>query len=178
MPELPLAYVDPADRLAPTPERRRHSRVETASETVKDTQGRISWPYRAFDTLATMERRGSITAAMRQAGEDFRAAFAAAHLDPLKCQDLARPRVDNAPRPDIDRHTIAARGAVWDAVRAVGGIASPAGSCLWQVVGWEQSLKDWAAEQGWNGRRLHDQAAAGILIAALGVLAEFYRLAD
>lgn len=172
----PLAYIDPADRLAPTPERARHSRVVRLPHAIADEAGRPSRPYRAYDTLATMERRGSITAAMRQAGEDFRAAFAAAHLDPLKCQDIARPRVDNAPRPDIDRRTIAARGAVWDAVRAVGGIASPAGSCLWQVVGWEQSLKDWAAEQGWNGRRLHDQAAAGILIAALGVLAEFYKL--
>ena len=56
------------------------------------------------------------------------------------------------------------------AIRAVGGLGSPAGSCLWHVVGWEQSLKEWALGQGWNGRRVSQEAASGILIAALGAL--------
>ncbi len=64
----------------------------------------------------------------------------------------------------------AARTAVWRAIRALGGIASPAGSCLWHVVGWERSLKEWALEQGWAGRRVSQEAASGILIAALGAL--------
>jgi hypothetical protein len=33
-----------------------------------------------------------------------------------------------------------------------------------------RSLKEWALEQGWNGRRVSQEAASGILIAALGAL--------
>ena len=66
---------------------------------------------------------------------------------------------------------------VWHAIRAVGGIASPAGSCLWHVVGWERSLKEWALEQGWSGRRVSQEAASGILIAALGALEAHFGMA-
>ena len=59
---------------------------------------------------------------------------------------------------------------MWRAIQVVGGIASPAGSCLWHVLGWQQSLKEWAIEQGWSGRRVSPEAASGILIAALGAL--------
>ena len=68
-----------------------------------------------------------------------------------------------------------ARTSVWRAVSAVGGISSPAGSCLWHVVGWERSLKEWAQEQGWAGRRVSQEAASGILIAALGALETHFR---
>ena len=133
-----------------------------------------SRPYRALDTLAIMERRGSITAGMRQAGEDFRARFATGPTRPAaRARSFAaaarRPparRGDEAPGLRIE----AARDAVWRAIQAVGGIASPAGSCVWHVVGWECSLKAWALEQGWNGRRVSQEAASGILIAALGAL--------
>ena len=37
-------------------------------------------------------------------------------------------------------------------------------------LGWERSLKEWALEQGWSGRRVSQEAASGILIAALGAL--------
>ncbi|MBV9858739.1 MAG: hypothetical protein JO038_01335 [Alphaproteobacteria bacterium] len=63
-----------------------------------------------------------------------------------------------------------ARNAIWRAISAVGGIGSPAGSCLWHVLGWERSLKEWALEQGWSGRRVSQEAASGILVAALGAL--------
>ena len=121
-----------------------------------------------------MERRGSITAGMRQAGEDFRARFATAQLDPLRARDLAQlRRGDSRARSSEDERGLrveAARDAVWRAIQAVGGIASPAGSCIWHVVGWERSLKAWALEQGWNGRRVSQEAASGILVAALGAL--------
>ena len=73
------------------------------------------------------------------------------------------------------RRVEAARDAVWRAVRAVGGIASPAGSCLWHVVGWGLSLKEWAQQQGWAGRRVSPEAASGILVAALGTLETHFR---
>ncbi|HZT90376.1 MAG TPA: DUF6456 domain-containing protein [Stellaceae bacterium] len=139
-----------------------------------DETGSPSRPYRAVDTLAIMERRGSITAGMREAGEDFRTRFAVAQLDPLRALDVSRLRVGgrslrfdgNEPGLRVE----AARASVWAAIRAVGGIASPAGSCLWHVLGWECSLKEWAMEQGWSGRRVSQETASGILIAALGAL--------
>jgi hypothetical protein len=158
----------------PTVERLGHGPIERLDRAIADVQGNTSRPYRALDTLAVMERRGSITAGMRQAGEDFRKRFATAHLDPLRALDLSQLRFgergsqggDEAPGLRIE----AARDAVWRAVQAIGGIASPAGSCVWHVVGWESSLKAWAVEQGWNGRRVSQEAASGILVAALGAL--------
>lgn len=158
---------------APTRERRGHGLLERLDRPIADAAGRPARPYRAVDTLSLMERRGSITAGMRQAGEDFHARFATARLDPLRAHDWRRPRAGVVlSRSDADpgARIEAARRAVWRAVLAVGGIGSPAGSCLWHVVGWQCSLKEWALEQGWNGRRISQEAASGILIAALGAL--------
>src|SRR5579883_3104238 len=156
------------------PERRRHDAIEPVERAFADAAGRPSRPYRVVDTLQIMERRGTITAGMRQAGEAFRARFACAQLDPLRALDLSRMRVGEAPpRREAEAPSArieAARRAVWQAIQAVGGIASPAGSCLWHVLGWERSLKEWALEQGWSGRRVSQEAASGILAAALGAL--------
>jgi hypothetical protein len=157
----------------PTPERHSRGIVERLERPIADESGRPSRPYRAVDTLAAMERRGSITGGMRQAGEDFRARFAVAQLDPLRAPDLSRPRERGASRFKADEPGMrieGARDAVWRAIQSVGGPVSPAGSCLWHVVGWEQSLKEWALEQGWSGRRVSQETASGILIAALGAL--------
>lgn len=159
---------------APTPERRHHGPVERFEQSIADGDGRPSRPYRAVDTLALMQRRGSITPAMRQAAEDFRVRFAAAQLDPLRAFDWSRLRSGVPSRrlgaDDAGLRTEAARRVVWRAIQAVGGLASPAGSCVWHVIGWEQSLKEWASQQGWNGRRVSQETASGILIAALGAL--------
>lgn len=164
----------PAAESGPTPERWRHDPVERLDRAIPDAAGQPARPYRALDTLSVMERRGSITAGMRQAGEDFRARFALAQLDPLRAINLARLRFDHDGfRPDRALPGLrieTARRAVWAAIQAVGGIASPAGSCLWHVLGWQRTLKEWAAEQGWAGRRVSQEAASGILVAALGAL--------
>ena len=161
------------------PERLRHGPVELVPAVIADAAGRPARPYRALDTLMIMERRGSITAGMRQAGEDFRYRFAIAQLDPLRALDLSRMSLGDKPAPRGDRapgqRAEAARRSVWNAIRAVGGIASPAGSCLWHVVGWERPLKEWAQEQGWAGRRVSPEAASGILVAALGTIEGQFR---
>jgi hypothetical protein len=36
------------------------------------------------------------------------------------------------------------------------------------------TLKQWALEQGWSGRRVSEEAASGILIAALGTLESYF----
>lgn len=126
------------------------------------------------DTLSQMARRGSITPAMREAGEAFRELFRVAQLDPLSAIDLAKPKVAGGllrRHLAVPGHRIeAARAAVWRSVLAVGGPSSPAGSCVWHVIGCERSLKEWALEQGWNGRRISQETASGMLIAALGML--------
>ena len=80
-------------------------------------------------------------------------------------------------RETYARSIEAARTAVWRAIQAVGGIASPAGSCLWHVLGWERSLKEWALQQGWSGRRVSQESASGILIAGLGALESHFGIA-
>jgi hypothetical protein len=112
--------------IVPTAERHNHGIVERLEQTIGDSSGRPSRPYRFVDTLAAMERRGSITAGMRQAGEDFRDRFAIAQLDPLRAFDTSRLRIGsgagfrsgNEPGSRIEN----AREAVWHAILAVGGL--------------------------------------------------------
>ena len=177
---LVIAAAGPQDG-EPTPERLQHGPVERLERTIGDAAGHPARPYRAVDTLAVMQRRGSISPGMRQAGEDFRTRFAYAQLDPLRALDLSHLRLGERGQ-QLDGtgpalHIEASRAAVWRAVQAVGGIASPAGSCLWHVLGWERTLKEWALEQGWAGRRVTPETASGILIAALGALESHFRTA-
>ena len=59
-----------------------------------------------------------------------------------------------------------------EAMQALSGMSSPAGSCVWHVVGLQRSVREWAMRQGWGGRPVRQEQAQGILIAALGVLAK------
>jgi hypothetical protein len=45
------------------------------------------------------------------------------------------------------------------------------GSRVWHAIALQRSVREWAMRQGWGGRPVDHKAAAGILIAALGVLA-------
>jgi hypothetical protein len=166
----------PDVEIVPTPERLNQGLVERLERPVADDSGRPTRPYRAVDTLAAMERRGSITAGMRQAGEDFRARFAVAQLDPLSAFDISRVRAGrnsfrSGEEPGLRIEH--AREIVWGTILAVGGLGSAGGSCLWHVLGLERSLKEWALEQGWSGRRVSQETASGILIAALGALESY-----
>jgi hypothetical protein len=162
----------------PTPERYRHGEIERLDRPITDTARAIARPHHAIDTLLAMERRGSITAAMRQAGEDFRRHFAVARLDPLRAVDWSQPKQTVAVQGhggDAGWRIEKAREFVWQTISAVGGLGSPGGSCLWHVVGWERSLKEWALGQGWSGRRVSPESASGILIAVLGTLDAHHR---
>jgi hypothetical protein len=166
---LPAAQRD--DIVSPTAERRQHGPVERLSRQIADAGGAVARPYRAVDTLAVMERRGSITAGMRKAGEHFRHLFRLAGLDPLHAASFVRVRVSTGARGDDPTERIlAAKEKLWRAICAVGGLASAGGACLWHVVGLEQTLKEWAIEHAWNGRPIGEERSSGILIAALGAL--------
>jgi hypothetical protein len=72
--------------------------------------------------------------------------------------------------PELNEWQLHARRQVHQAMAALGGISSPAGSCVWHVVGLQRSVREWAMRQGWGGRAVRQEQAQGILIAALGML--------
>ena len=130
--------------------------------------------FRTVDTLALMLRNRTITEAMHDAGQQFSQDFARAFGS-----GVASPKLDGLPggtapgQMMVERNAGAAR-AVRDALDAVGGHGSPAGSALWYVAGLQLSIRDWALRDGWNGKRVEKNEAKGILVAALGVLARYY----
>jgi hypothetical protein len=84
---------------------------------------------------------------MHDAAQDFQAAFIVAQLDPLRALPILR--VPGAGRePDLSERQLHARGRVHQAMAVLGGI-SPAGSCVWHVIGLQRSVREWAIRQGW-----------------------------
>lgn len=163
-----------SDQAGPTPERRTHGLIEHPEKPIADDEGRPSRPHRIVSILMVMERQGSVTPGMRQAGEDFQLRFFTARLDPLRAASMLRSSPSTAGDALTDRIQ-GARYSVWRAICAVGGLCSPSGSCLWNVIGCEQPLQEWALEQGWGPHRVSQQAADGVLISMLGALEQHYK---
>ncbi|HEY1505942.1 MAG TPA: hypothetical protein VGF92_16675 [Stellaceae bacterium] len=159
----------PADEAAPSAERFAQGIVERLPQPIADEAGRPARPYRAVDTLTAMLRKRTITPAMYQAGEDFHALFMTAQLESLRAADLHR-LPDGMRELNITLRQAEARKEIWRILKGLGGAASPAGSCVWHVVGSAVTLKEWALHHGWNGRVLSQEAASGVLIGALGAL--------
>jgi hypothetical protein len=136
----------------------------------KDPDGRIVVHHRTVDTLGKMLRAGTITQEMHDAARDFQASFIVANLDPIRALPILRVP-GNGREPEINERQLDARRRVHEALQALGGISSPAGSCVWHVVGLQRSVREWAMRQGWGGRPVRQEQAQGILVAALGVLA-------
>jgi hypothetical protein len=136
----------------------------------KDPDGRIVVHHRTVDTLGKMLRAGTITPEIHDAACDLQAAFIIANFDPLRAVPILR--VPGTGRePDLNERQLHARRRVHEAMKALGGISSPAGSCVWHVVGLQRSIREWAMRQGWGGRPVRQEQAQGILVAALGMLA-------
>jgi hypothetical protein len=72
--------------------------------------------------------------------------------------------------PNLGKRQLQARRRVHEAMAALGGLSTPAGSCVWHIVGLQRSVREWAMRQGWGGRPVRQEQAQGILVAALGVL--------
>ena len=162
--------------IPPPQERGQHGKVERFAEQIADSDGAIGLPFRSIDILAALARRGVITSEMRAAGETFRDEFYRAQLGALRAADVSRPpgghQNPSGPSFAIQR----ARERLWDAIAAVGGMVSDAGSCCWHVLGLEDTLKTWGENRAWrmSGRPINPHEARGILIAALGMLASHY----
>jgi hypothetical protein len=116
-----------------------------------DPDGRIVVHHRTVDTLGKMLRSGTIDQAMHDAAKDFQAAFIIANLDPIRALPILR--VPGTGRePELSERQLDARRRVHSALGALGGISSPAGSCVWHVVALQRSVREWAIRQGWRGR--------------------------
>ena len=137
-----------------------------------DPAGRIVVHHRTVDTLGKMLRSGTITQEMHDAARDFQAQFTIARYDVIRCMSLMR--LPGGGPGDLSDAQVDARRRVGSALDALGGLGSPAGSCVWHVVGLQRSIREWALRQGWGGRPVRVEQAQGILVAALGVLAGFY----
>jgi hypothetical protein len=142
---------------------------ELEEEYGADPDGRPVLRHRVVDTLGKMLHAATITPEMHDAAKDFQAGFIVANLDPLRALPILR--VPGTGRePELNERQLDARRRVHEALRALGGINSPAGSCVWHVIGLQKSVREWAIRQGWNGREVRQEQAQGILVAALGVL--------
>ena len=111
--------------------------------------------YRTVDTLALMLRNGSITGAMHDAGQQFSQDFARAFASGVASSRPDGLSAGTAPgQMMIERNAGAAR-AVRDALDAVGGSGSPAGSALWCSSMLAQT--SWA----WSSGGIGPRASAG-----------------
>jgi hypothetical protein len=147
------------------------------SEPIRDTDPETGSPVqhrRAVDTLGMMLTNGTITPQMHEAGQIFRTLFRSAALDGIATSQLVR--LSGATADGMTSRQIDARRRVAEALDALGGHDSPAGSCVWFVVGLEMSVREWAARRGWNGKPLPQPIAGGMLVAALGILAMHFGL--
>jgi hypothetical protein len=138
-----------------------------------DPDGRIVVHHRTVDSVAKMLRTGTITQGMHDAARDFQAAFIVAQLDPLRAVPVLRVP-GTGRQPDLNERQLHARRRVQEAIRALGGHDSPAGSVLWHVIGGGLSLRQWALRQRWAGRPVRPDQAHGVLVAVLSVLAGHY----
>jgi hypothetical protein len=107
----------------------------------KDPDGRIVYHHRTVDTLGKMLRAGTITPEMHDAAKDLEAASIIARLDQLRALPILR--VPGTGRePELNERQLHARRRVHEAMAALGGISSPAGSCVWHVVGLQRSVRE------------------------------------
>jgi hypothetical protein len=142
--------------------------VEEVHETEAD--GRIVLRHRSIDSLGKLLRSGAITDAMHDAGRAFQRDFQFAGLDPIRARRIMLP-AGGVGAPELTESQLDARRGVHKTLETLGGISSPAGSCVWHVVGCGCSIREWAIRRGWSGRPVRQEQAQGILIAALGMLA-------
>jgi hypothetical protein len=138
-----------------------------------DPDGRPVTHHRTVDTLGRMLRAETITPSMHDAARDFQARFTIAALDNVRTTSLVRIS-GGGHAADLTDRQVAARENVHRVMAALGGLNSPAGSCVWYVVGLQYSIREWAARRGWGGRPVGHSQAQGILVAGLGLLAAHY----
>lgn len=89
-----------------------------------------------------MLANGTITVQMHEAGYIFRTLFRSTAFDGIATSQLIR--LAGATSDAMSGRQIDARRRVVELLDVLGGHASPAGSCVWFVVGLEFSVREWA----------------------------------
>jgi hypothetical protein len=102
--------------------------------------------------------------------------FTVARFDVVRCMPLMR--LPGRGAANLTDAQVDARRRVGSALDALGGLGSPAGSCVWHVVGLQRSIREWAMRQGWGGKPVRVEQAQGIVVAALGMLSRYYGYAQ
>ena len=148
--------------------------LERFGHALPDAKGGIGNPHRAYDTLATLRRNGTIGAAELEAGRAFEEDFTRARLNALHASNPARIPASGV--AELSDGMVAGRQRVKRAMAALGGSATPAGSAVWCILGTGQTVKEWAAACQFVQARgsLDQKVAKGIFVAALGILAAHY----
>jgi len=172
--------VDPAEPvIPPTIERARHAEhgIEVAEpertergggRAYTDAQGRASRPWRVVDTLAAMERAGTIDGEQRAAGERFRALFEISGRAGASATRI-EPRSGGGDQASVIERRVAAGRALADAAQLLGG-PGPLHSIMVQVVGLGMSCSAWD-----RVHRCREGRASAMLAQALGILAVEWR---
>jgi len=160
--------------IVPPLERWKRGEVERPAEhAIADSDGRPGSPFRAIDTLMAMFRNKTITAEMYAAGTEFHDDFVMAGFEPMRAADMGRMS-GGVWRDKVPFKLGAARDRVHEAVVALGGSNSPAGCCIWYVIGLQYSIREWCIREGWGGHPIRPHTAKGILLSGLGVLQAHY----
>src|SRR5438105_320234 len=83
----------------------------------------------------------------------------------------ARGTIDDDMRQcGLALHSVILSGSA-PVLQLLGAVGVPASSCLVHVLGHGAPLKEWAQQGGWRGTPLAQDTASGILVTALGILA-------
>ena len=153
---------------------RKRMKAEAVTQ-VLDTKGIISAPAaRAVDTVLEMLRKGTISRHQYDAGVRFRDDFDLGQCEPLRAASLMR--VGGRHGADIAGSMHAARARVGKAIRALGGMGSPGGDLVWEVVGRGLTILDYCRRRPWgrDGAPLSRKAASLTLRDALLTLDAHY----
>lgn len=145
-------------------------RSKSGPDSVPDAQGKAGDPLKIYDTLARLLSSGSISQAEYRVGREFQRNFAEAHFEQLRASDPNRiPSQHGGDMSDGQAARVtAARQRVWDAVQHIGGLTSPLGGVLWDVVGLGMSAEEHIERSRFSSAK----TIRGLLVAALSMLAE------
>jgi hypothetical protein len=163
------------DILPPPPERGQHDRIRRSDRQLVDVRGDIADPFIVVSLLGRWHAEGRIDLAEVDAGARFHREFRLGSLGDLHAADVGRVRSSAGwTGRAISANAEHFRRRVWDALEALGGLDRPPASCIYHVIGCEQTLKDWCRER-YTARRISEHQAPGILVAALACLASHYQ---
>lgn len=141
-------------------------------------EGEIRTVNRTVDLMDQMLSRNSITPQQAMAGRRFRSLFELAGLQALRAKDVSRPPGMGA-AAELPLRVIASRQIIGEAVEALGGHGTLPAKAAWHVLGGGLTIKEFSQRatlpgQTGDGRKLGEEQARGILIAALSILDAFF----